>query len=115
MTISLTHIILRANHGVFPNERERGNNFRVSVQVSLPDVPAITTDQLPDTINYQVIYDTVVHEMAIPSNLLEHVAGRIANAILRVIPCAQHVVVTIEKQNPPLGGTVEWAGVTIEI
>ncbi len=113
MTIRLTHITLQAYHGVGEDERKNGNTFRVSVQVTLPDSVGVQTDVLSDTVNYQVLYDIVIEEMAIPSDLLEHVAGRIRKAIGARIPQAQRIEVTVEKKNPPLGGDIEWAGVTL--
>lgn len=113
MTISLQDIRLQAFHGVFPDERKSGNLFRVDVSVTLPDSAGCDTDDVKDTINYQTIYDIVVREMAIPSALLEHVASRIKNALLSEIPGCSEAHVAVAKHNPPLGGEVEWASVSL--
>ena len=42
---------------------------------------AVKTDDLGKTIDYGRVYDIVAEQMAIPSNLLENVAGRILDAI----------------------------------
>ena len=47
--------------------------------------------------------DIIAREMAIPSQLLEHVAGRTAKAILNELPMAQYVYISITKDNPPMG------------
>jgi len=110
--IRLEDICLKAYHGVLPEEREKGNTFLVSVSLDVPKQRAVETDNLSDTINYKQVYDIVAEQMAIPSNLLEHVAGRIRQALLEAWPEAQ-VHVQIKKKNPPVGGPVAWA--TIEI
>lgn len=112
MLIRLEDIQLTAYHGVLAQEREQGNTFLVTVSLSLPEQRAVQTDVLSDTVNYKRIYDIVAKQMAIPSNLLEHVAGRIRCALHQVWPEAV-VNVQIKKKNPPVGGRVAWA--TIEI
>ncbi|MDR2801656.1 MAG: dihydroneopterin aldolase, partial [Prevotellaceae bacterium] len=71
------------------------------------------SDNLDDTINYQRLYDIVKREMQRPSNLMEHVAGRILQALSEEFNAIAHATVTIRKRNPPLGGKVGDASVTL--
>lgn len=112
MIISLQDIEMQAHIGVFPEEKVKGNTFRVSVSITLPASTGVETDKLEDTFNYQTIYDVVKEEMSHPTDLLEHVAGQIQAHLLRLCPKSE-VHVKISKKNPPLGGPVAWA--TIEI
>jgi dihydroneopterin aldolase len=48
-----------------------------------------------------------------PSSLLEHVAGRILQALHKEIKGIDRATVTIRKHNPPLGGRVGDASVTL--
>lgn len=112
MVIRLQDIEMQAYHGVYPEEKQKGNTFLVNVSLAVPDTLGVTTDQLADTINYQSVYDVVCREMAIPSDLLEHVAGRIKEGIRALYPEAE-ITIQISKKNPPLGGKVAWA--TIEL
>lgn len=112
MTIRLQDIEMHAFHGVLEEERRLGNTFRVNVSMSVSDVVGVQTDRIEDTINYQAVYDIVAQEMAIPSQLLEHVVYRIRRALLAQWPNAE-VRVAVSKKNPPLGGHVAWA--TVEI
>lgn len=112
MTIRLQDIEMQAFHGVLPEEKKQGNVFRVNVSLQTPDTAGTKTDLIDDTINYQILYDIVRQEMAVPSNLLEHVAGRIRDAILRAFPNCK-LTVAVSKKNPPLGGHVAWA--TVEL
>jgi len=110
--IRLEDICLTAYHGVLTEEREHGNTFLVTVTLQVPEPLAVQSDDIADTINYKQVYDIVCREMAVPSNLLEHVAGRIRYALEEVWREAE-VHVQIKKKNPPVGGLVAWA--TIEI
>lgn len=112
MVIRLQDIVLQAHHGVFAQEREQGNTFKVSVSIDIPETLGVVTDELEDTIHYQTLYDVVVAEMRQPSNLIEHVAGRIRAQLVRLYPEAT-VHVQVSKKNPPLGGEVAWA--TVEL
>lgn len=112
MIIQLEDIHFYAYHGVYEQERRDGNDFLVTVRLDMPENKAVKTDQLADTVSYEDVYALVAHEMAIPSQLLEHVAGRIRNSLEQAYPYAT-IHVQIKKKNPPVGGDVAWA--TIEI
>jgi dihydroneopterin aldolase len=70
-------------------------------------------DQLEGTADYSRFVSITRREMAIPSNLLEHVAARIAAAVLEECPPILKVSVTIEKENPPF--SILCQGVSIKI
>ena len=52
--------------------------------------------------------------MAVPSDLLEHVAGRIVRAIAAEFPQFERFSIRISKHNPPVDGPVEWSRVTLK-
>jgi len=104
---------IRAFHGVMPQERTVGGDFTVSVKVAAPIMGAVESDKVDDTVNYAVVSDIVHREMAIPSALLEHVAGRIAQNLFSTFPIVEKVWVDICKVNPPMGIHCEGAGVSI--
>lgn len=112
--ISVNRIKVYARHGVSPQERVVGADFYVTVS-ALVDVEASAwqDDQLEGTADYSRFVNIVRREMAIPSNLLEHVAARIGSAVLAECPSVQKVSVTIEKENPPLG--VLCAGISVKM
>ena len=72
------------------------------------------TDELDGTLNYAELYALVQREMKTPSKLLEHVAGRIINAIRREFPEVTGGRITIAKQKPPIPGSVSPSAVTVE-
>lgn len=113
MTIRLQDIAFHAYHGVLEHERREGNRFLVTVEMHVPDTAGIATDRVDDTLDYSGVYIIVREQMQVPSNLIEHVAGRIRRALLQAYPTALSVSVSVSKQHPPVGGEVAWA--TVEV
>ena len=113
--IFVNDICLHAYHGVLPQERLTGNDYRVSVSAFCPALPAVGTDDVRHTVNYAEMYRIVREEMGTPSNLVEHVAGRIARHLLRQFAMAGSVHVSITKLNPPMGGQCAGAGVELDM
>ena len=114
-TILLPQMKFHAYHGVMSQERLVGTQFSVSVEANVHFTKAILTDQLDGTISYADIYQAVKEEMSIPSALLEHVAGRIAQRLFKDFPTIETLKVEVMKQNPPMGADILTAGVRIEV
>jgi len=102
-----------AYHGVSPQETIVGNDFTVDVAYAFSAEKAIASDDLQHTVNYAEVFDLVKKEMAQPSRLLEHVAGRILRAIKEACPQLTSLEVRVSKHHPPLGGEVDAASVSI--
>lgn len=113
-SISLEAMQFMAYHGVLPEERQDGNLFLVDFKCTYDIGKAMISDDLADTLDYGHIHAIVAEEMAVPSNLLEHVAGRIASRIASEHPVIVSFAVTVSKQNPPVQGRAEWSRVTVE-
>ncbi|MCD7902133.1 MAG: dihydroneopterin aldolase [Bacteroides sp.] len=116
MQIRKTNIFLKnltffANHGVGEQEKKVGNVFYVDIKLKVNFTKALTTDDVSDTVNYAEIYQSIAHEMAIPSQLLEHVSGRIVRRLFMDFPPVEEIKIKIGKRNPPMGAEVESAGV----
>lgn len=103
-----------AFHGVMEQERTVGNRFSVTVKLRYPFSRAMDSDELDGTLNYAEVYDVVKGEMAVPSKLLEHVAGRIRKALLLRFPEIGGGYVKIVKKAPPIAGILGAAAVEIE-
>lgn len=102
-TITVNGLRFYAYHGVDPQERIVGCWFRVDLTIELDATRAISTDQLDGTVSYATAAEIVSKEMQIPSNLIEHVTGRIAASLLDSISAIDRVTVSVSKENPPLG------------
>ena len=75
----------------------------VTIESSGADKASLT-DNVADTINYAEVYDAIKDEMSTPSNLIEHVAGRIYRRIKSSFSLADKVTVSITKKHPPVAG-----------
>lgn len=113
-TIELESMKFYAFHGVSPQETRVGNNFVVDVTLSAPLDKAVASDELQYTINYADVYNIIKQEMAIPSKLLEHAAGRILHSLKKHFPALNEVEVKLSKLNPPFGGDVHSASVILK-
>lgn len=111
--IILENMEFHAFHGCLDHEKQLGNTFIISVSIELNTEKAGKTDELHDTLNYQLVYDVVKEQMEIPSKLIEHVGQRILDTIMNQFPQIQALEVCLSKLNPPLGGKV--SKVTIDM
>ena len=106
-SIRLKNMKFYAYHGVLPQEKIVGNSFVVNVEFTADVSKSFETDKVDDTINYAKVYDLVKAEMEIPSQLIEHVAGRIFSRIKKAFPQISTLEVRLAKLNPPVNGEVE--------
>ena len=109
--IKLTNIRTFSYHGCLEEEAKIGSNYSVDLTIKTNLEPSSKTDELTDTVDYVDLNRIVVEEMAIRAKLLEHVAKRIIDRILKELQMVTKIEVEVTKLNPPIGGDVE--GVTI--
>lgn len=100
--ILLLGLVFYGYHGVNPEEQKLGQRFRVDLTLWADLQTAASSDNLNDTVSYATVYEQVraILEGA-PSRLLEHVAGRIGQALL-ADPRVARVRVRILKLDPPI-------------
>lgn len=100
-----------ACHGLLPQESVVGNEFVVNLTLEVDITQAMQSDDVADTVNYAKVYEVVRFEMQQRSNLLEHVAGRIAQHLLKDFPTLLSVDLLLEKLNPPMGADIHSAAI----
>jgi dihydroneopterin aldolase len=113
--IFLKNVRFHAHHGVLEQERVTGGDFLVSLRMGYPLEKAMESDCVDDTLNYASVYEVVKREIAVPSALLEHVAGRIVKTIRREFPGVVSIDLMVTKCNPPMGADCDGAGVELHI
>ena len=111
--IKLKNIRTYSYHGCLIEEGKIGSDYAVNLEVKTDLRKSSISDDLKDTVDYVLLNRIVVEEMAIRSDLLEHVAHRIITRIFEEIPEVSRIIVAVSKLNPPIGGDVE--AVTIEM
>jgi dihydroneopterin aldolase len=112
--IELRAMRFEGAHGALPFEAERPQPFEVDVVLELDLAPAGTTDDLARTVDYGTLFRVAREVVEGPHvALIETLAERIAAAILTGHPPVAGVTVRVRKMEPPLPGTLAWAGVEI--
>ena len=101
LTISLNNVRFRAYHGVYPEERQKGNDFVVNMHVSyVPNTGTIVS--LSDTIDYGSLFEIINTIMQQPVELLESLVRQMAQAVHKKFSEISEVTVSVEKLNPPI-------------
>lgn len=120
MRIMQSYIILKdlrfyAYHGVGAQETQVGNEFVLDLRLRMDWTCAIRSDDVNDTLSYAEVYEAVKDEMARPSRLLEHVAGRIARRLFQDFSSLEEIELRLVKRNPSMGADIEGAGVELRV
>jgi dihydroneopterin aldolase len=102
-----------AFHGHFKEEQIVGNKFLIDVTLETDMGKPMESDNLKDAVNYQRAYEIVKQEMQKKSHLLEHIAGRILNALYAEMEGIEKATVKVSKINPPVGGKVNMVSVVV--
>jgi dihydroneopterin aldolase len=111
--IELRGLRVRGRHGVFDHERRDGQDFLVDITVSMDLAPAAASDDLADTLHYGELAERVAAIVGgEPVNLIEAVAGRIADDVL-TDPRVSAVEVVLHKPQAPI--PLEFADVAVVV
>lgn len=111
--IHIDNLRIHAQHGVLPQEQLTGNDYTIDIRIGYDISKAMQSDDVADTLNYAEVYNIIRHEMDVPSRLIEHVAGRIANRLTDRFAEISDIMLRITKLNPPMGADCLGAGVEI--
>lgn len=112
--IQIENMEFYAFHGHFKEERIVGNKFLVDLTIETDMKVPAESDNLKDAVNYQKVYDIIKSQMGMKSHLLEHIAGRIIDAIYAEMQGISKVTVKVSKMNPPMGGKIGSVSVVME-
>jgi 7,8-dihydroneopterin aldolase/epimerase/oxygenase len=93
-------------HGHFKEEQIVGNKFLVDLVIETDMKVPAGSDNLKDAVDYQRIYQITKLQMEKKSHLLEHIAGRIIDAIYAEMEGILKITVKVSKMNPPMGGKI---------
>lgn len=112
--IRVTGIKAFGYHGVLPHEATEGQEFIVDLLVTLDLKAASVSDDLQDSINYadlaQIAHDNIVGDRV---QLIERLAGRIADEISSAYSQITSVSVTVHKPHAPV--TVDFENISVTI
>ena len=111
--IILKNVRCYSFHGCLKEESVIGSDYLVNLKVWASLKKSAHSDKLVDTVDYVLLNHIIKTEMSKPSKLLETVAQRINNEILRKEPRVTKSIVSITKVCPPINGDVE--GVSVKL
>jgi dihydroneopterin aldolase len=100
-------------HGHYKEEQIVGNRFLVDLTIETDMSKPMESDNLKDALNYQQAYELVKMQMEQKSHLLEHIAGRILDAIFSEMEGVNKATVKVSKMNPPMGGKINSVSVVM--
>ena len=101
-------------HGVLPEERQRAQPFSVDIVAWLDTAAAQRSDALADTVDYGALAQAAAEVVGQRSyQLLEALAGRLADALLITDGRLEAVEVTVRKLRPPLPLDVGSTGIRV--
>jgi dihydroneopterin aldolase len=111
--IEVRNLRLLGVHGLLPEERNRPQPFEIDLDLVVDMAAAAASDDLTDTVDYGAVIDAAAAVVAgAPHDLLESLAGAIADAVL-VDAGVTAVTVAVRKLRPPVPHDVASTGVRL--
>jgi 7,8-dihydroneopterin aldolase/epimerase/oxygenase len=111
--ITLTGLTVFGRHGVFEHEKRDGQDFVLDLTVWLELTAAAASDDLHQTVHYGELAQLAAGIIGgPPRDLIEAVAGEIADAVLARFPVTR-VEVTLHKPAAPI--PLRFADVSVTI
>lgn len=112
--ILLQGMIFHSHVGVLDSEKQNGQDFEVDVTIHCRRLPAVENDQLSETIDYSQAFQ-VIRQIVEDTrcDLIERLAGLIAESLFRRFALAEAVEITIRKPHAPIDGRFTAMGVNI--
>jgi dihydroneopterin aldolase len=112
--IELVGLDFFSYHGFYEEERKIGNRYTIDIKV-LTNLSFNTSTPLESTINYEILGKIAQEESAKSCLLLEDLAFKIAQRILKQFESALETTISVSKHNPPIGIICEKSKVTITL
>ncbi|HMR19630.1 MAG TPA: dihydroneopterin aldolase [Sphingobacterium sp.] len=110
--VALSDVRFFSPIGYYDEEQVIGNEFLVSVEVYFTFKNS-NAEELENTINYEELYHILVEIMTPRRKLLESAVEDILARVVKEYNYLTKAVVTIRKINPPFGGDLANAEVTL--
>lgn len=114
LSIHLNDVQFYAHHGLYADEKLKGNQFVVDLTVKYHPVP-IAVIAIDQTIDYVALYGILQKQMNIATPLLETLVMNIAKEILDQFKLAEEVNISIKKLHPPITNFDGSASVAFEL
>jgi dihydroneopterin aldolase len=110
-TVALEDVKCFAYHGFYPEEQLIGGHFLVSITVNFVHIG--DTEDLQQTVNYELLNSIIINEMKHTQKLLETVVKNMINQVVDTFPFISSAEVGIKKLNPAMEGQVGYSFVKL--
>lgn len=112
--IRIKKAVFYGYHGVLTEEQNVGGKFEADVDIYTDFSMAAKKDSLNQTIDYEKVYK-FMYQLALEQKyyLIEALANRIADELLKKYSAIKKIAVRVRKNNPPLGGLVDCVEVEV--
>jgi dihydroneopterin aldolase len=105
--VALVDVKCFSYHGYYPEEQLTGNHFLVSVEVDF--YPSYDTEEIDNTVNYEVLNELILKEMGQTQKLLETVVRNILDQVVTNYPFVLQAKAGIKKLNPAMPGEIKYS------
>ena len=110
--VQLHNLIFFAFHGIYEEEKILGNQFQVSLEVTISNHAAF--ENIEDTLNYISLFEIVKTKMNQRFDLLESLAQSIIHEVYSKDKRVEEIAISIKKMNPPIKGINGNVGITLQ-
>lgn len=113
-SVKISGLRIYARHGVLPQEKTVGNEYVIDCELFYDARQAMESDVIDHALNYASAVEVIKAEMKESSDLLEHVAGRIARALDSSFEALDSGCLTLTKLKPPFPGQLDGVSFTMQ-
>jgi len=108
--VRLTNIVFYAHHGVLKEEHTVGAKYEVDAELSFDFTDAAQYDDITKTVDYGAVYRKIREALTLKKYfLIEAVAYKIANDLMKDFIVLDQVSIKVRKRNPPVDGICDYA------
>lgn len=112
--IIINRLKVYCNHGVYEEEKIKGQNFYVSATIGIDASKPGKSDELEDSVNYAALCESITDFMKNNRyNLIEAVAENLSEYILEYSHLIQSVELRIDKPEAPIGLPFDTVAVSV--
>lgn len=112
--LRIKNMMLYGFHGLYEYEREQGQKFYFDVEAETKDDKVIETDNAADTVVsaqiYSIVKETVENKRF---QLMQALAGHIADKVIAACPNVSAVTVVARKPNVPINAPIDFVEVEV--
>ena len=113
--ILLKNIEVFGYHGVYEEERLKGQNFYIDVELKLDLNKACESDELEDTVDYSEVYYIIVEINKLNKfKLLEKFADTISQKVLSQYKQVKEICVSIKKSEVPFTQKIDYVEIKVK-